>query len=800
MLLFNVVPQPSTALASGPAISSFTPAGGNLGAAVRLTGSGFTGATAVSFNGSSASFAVTSDSAISTSVPNGATTGPIQVALSSGTVTSRHSFKVKPRLTGFSESNAPVGTNLTVWGSVFTGATGVTFNGTAAGFTVNSYTQITTSVPVDATSGRIMVTTPGGVATSSSSFTVTAAPVLIVDASQLLGPISKGLFSNHHRYIDAGTGVLDLTTASSNPTIVPVRSDIVTWAKQFGVTGLRFPGGSESAYYNWYDGIGPVLNRPRCSNLAGPPFACNSYGIMEHMAFVEALGPDAVKWTGITLARQIRAVDAANFVEFVDAPNDGSHPWAALRAAYGHPQPYHVHYWAIGNEVKADPAFYADVNQWLDGYINGVNVWDGAIAIRDAMKAVDPTVAVGTGWIPQGTDLYAALQARQTRFDFADIHGGLVGRGVTSFAQHYTGIDAATHIADRALVNQQLINSAQFPAVNGMQVVSWENDAAPTKALRYSLSHTLANAVSLTTLIADGIVFDSHAPFAALDTLPPTAGARAEDIQWSPSSPPDSSGNSYVNWYATAPSYTYELFAKDLGTESIATTLSNDPAVTVNTVTVKNLYATAALNGKGDALGLIVTNADYANSWPVLISLRAFNTALGTVEQAAGADVTTVNLQSAPYNVSIAPQPSVTVPQGGTFTYTFPAHSVTAIDFRRIRAPAVSDLTPASGPEAAGTSVIISGSSFTGAGAVMFGAKPATGYTVDSDTQITATSPAGTGAVDVTVTTAGGTSSTSWRDQFTYVAGALRPSTTWASVAPPFALFVSCTERGTRAG
>ena len=62
----------------------------------------------------------------------------------------------------------------------------------------------------------------------------------------------------------------------------------------------------------------------------------------------------------------------------------------------------------------------------------------------------------------------------------------------------------------------------------------------------------------------------------------------------------------------------------------------------------------------------------------------------------------------------------------------------------------------------------ITGSGFTGATAVDFGTNPATSLTVVSDTTITVDSPAGTGTVDVTVTTPGGTSATSPADQFTY--------------------------------
>ncbi|BDV44551.1 fibronectin type III [Geotalea uraniireducens] len=85
--------------------------------------------------------------------------------------------------------------------------------------------------------------------------------------------------------------------------------------------------------------------------------------------------------------------------------------------------------------------------------------------------------------------------------------------------------------------------------------------------------------------------------------------------------------------------------------------------------------------------------------------------------------------------------------------------------------PAVTGISPTSGPTAGGTSVIITGTGLSGASAVKFGANNATSYTVDSASQITATAPAGTaGTVDVTVTTAGGTSATTASDQFTYLA------------------------------
>jgi len=104
------------------------------------------------------------------------------------------------------------------------------------------------------------------------------------------------------------------------------------------------------------------------------------------------------------------------------------------------------------------------------------------------------------------------------------------------------------------------------------------------------------------------------------------------------------------------------------------------------------------------------------------------------------------------------------------FTYTGPPPP----------SPAVTSISPSNGPSGGGTPVTITGTNLSAATAVKFGATTAT-YTVNSSTQIAATSPPGSGTQDVTVTTAGGTSATSSADQFTYVprpaVGSLSPST-----------------------
>jgi hypothetical protein len=89
--------------------------------------------------------------------------------------------------------------------------------------------------------------------------------------------------------------------------------------------------------------------------------------------------------------------------------------------------------------------------------------------------------------------------------------------------------------------------------------------------------------------------------------------------------------------------------------------------------------------------------------------------------------------------------------------------------FQNQLAPTVSGVSPGSGPADGGTQVTITGSGFTGASGVDFGSPAAAAYEVDSDTQITATTPPGAGTVDVTVTAAGGTSAANAGDIFVYL-------------------------------
>ena len=156
-------------------VTALAPTSGAVGTSVKIAGSGFTGATAVKFDGvASTVFTVDSDTQITATVPPGASSGPVSVTTPNGSVESANDFVVTVNdITSVTPRSGEVGDVVTLHGVGFTGATAVTFKQTAATtFTVVSDSTITAKVPTGASTGRISVTTPDGTAKSASAFVV----------------------------------------------------------------------------------------------------------------------------------------------------------------------------------------------------------------------------------------------------------------------------------------------------------------------------------------------------------------------------------------------------------------------------------------------------------------------------------------------------------------------------------------------------------------------------------------------------------------------------------------------------
>jgi len=153
--------------------ASLVPAFGKVGKSVGILGQGLTGTAAVSFNGVPASFTISSDTFLTAAVPAGATTGFVTVSTPAAVVTSNRKFQVIPDILSFDPSSGTIGTSVIITGASLAQTRKVIFGGVqATAFSVDSDSQVTATVPSGAVTGKIVIATPGGTATSPSNFTV----------------------------------------------------------------------------------------------------------------------------------------------------------------------------------------------------------------------------------------------------------------------------------------------------------------------------------------------------------------------------------------------------------------------------------------------------------------------------------------------------------------------------------------------------------------------------------------------------------------------------------------------------
>jgi len=146
---------------------------GKVGSSVAIFGQGFTGTKAVSFSGVNATPVTVTDTYLTVNVPSAAKTGTVTVVRPSGNLASIQQFKVTPTISSFSPTSGKVGIVVTITGTGLTQTTKVTFGGVNAAFTVTSDSKVAATVPSGAKTGKVIVTTAGGTATSSGTFTVT---------------------------------------------------------------------------------------------------------------------------------------------------------------------------------------------------------------------------------------------------------------------------------------------------------------------------------------------------------------------------------------------------------------------------------------------------------------------------------------------------------------------------------------------------------------------------------------------------------------------------------------------------
>ncbi len=212
-------------------------------------------------------------------------------------------------------------------------------------------------------------------------------------------------------FTGAGTVWIDQVSLLPGDAVGGVRADVLAKVKALRPAFIRWPGGNVAQDYHWQWGIGPRDERPTWINLSwkNEPEP-GDFGTDEFIRFARGVGAEPsitvnVEGNGAT------AADAAAWVEYCNGP--ATSQYGAMRARHGHPEPYRVKYWEIGNEIWGD---------WVRGHSDAATYARNLTQYVAAMRAVDPSIQV----IAVGDNDMAwnrtVLRVAETPFDYLAIH------------------------------------------------------------------------------------------------------------------------------------------------------------------------------------------------------------------------------------------------------------------------------------------------------------------------------------------------------------------------------------------
>lgn len=160
-----------------------------------------------------------------------------------------------------------------------------------------------------------------------------------------------------------------------------VRADVFQKIKALRPAFVRWPGGNVAQDYHWMWGVGPRDERPIWVNLswANEPEP-SDFGTDEFIQFCRNLGAEPSITVNVE-GRGATAAEAAAWVEYANGPTNSK--YGAMRAANGHPEPFRVKYWEVGNEIWGT---------WVRGHSDAETYANNFNRYAAAMRAADPSI------------------------------------------------------------------------------------------------------------------------------------------------------------------------------------------------------------------------------------------------------------------------------------------------------------------------------------------------------------------------------------------------------------------------
>jgi alpha-N-arabinofuranosidase len=182
--------------------------------------------------------------------------------------------------------------------------------------------------------------------------------------------------------VGSGSGAFHVGVASlmAADNVLGFKAASIHWLKELGIEIARWPGGNFVSAYDWRDGVGDRDKRPPRRELAWNGLESNDMGIDDFMTFCRLIG--AVPYLAVNSGLG-DAHSAAEEVEYVNGA--ATTRLGRLRAANGHPAPYGVKIWGVGNEMYGP---------WQWGQLQITQYPEKHNLMVRAMRKVDPKLEV----------------------------------------------------------------------------------------------------------------------------------------------------------------------------------------------------------------------------------------------------------------------------------------------------------------------------------------------------------------------------------------------------------------------
>ncbi|CCA90085.1 alpha-L-arabinofuranosidase C-terminal domain-containing protein [Novosphingobium sp. PP1Y] len=255
----------------------------------------------------------------------------------------------------------------------------------------------------------------------------------------------------------SGTFRVDAISLMPDDNIDGWRADTTAIARSLNSGMWRLPGGNFLSDWDWHGALGPRDKRAPIFDHAWSAMQPNDLGMDEWMKLTQILGVDPYVTVNAGLGD---AHSAAEEVEYLNGP--ATSEWGARRAANGHPKPYAVKYWNIGNEPYG---WWQIGRTTLDYFMIKHN------RFAEAMRAVDPSIVlIGSGAMPdqlkpRDTKENPSLESIRHKFGTEeDWTGGLFAKAWGNFdgvSEHW--YDSAEKRPD-APADAELMEYARSPS------------------------------------------------------------------------------------------------------------------------------------------------------------------------------------------------------------------------------------------------------------------------------------------------------------------------------------------------